>query len=97
MLKADYIRNLDTIADMLMSVHRPIKPSVAQMNAISTACALMRLQNVDEHVIATLGYHLNHPEALIFRDSYTMAALRAAYNALDRKIDYMSMNGQYND
>lgn len=97
MLKTDYERNRATISHMLTVVHQPIKPSTAQMNAISNVCAVMRMQNIDERTITILGYHLNHPEALVFRDRYTMGALRVAYNALTRKIERMERLGQTDD
>lgn len=94
MLKADYERNRNTIDHMITSVYQPVKPSVAQLNAMSNACALMKIQNVDERVINTMAYHIEHPEALVFRDKYTMAALRIARLVIDRKIERMERLGQ---
>ena len=84
--KADYKRNLESIRYLIEKVFKPTKLSTAQHNAITNACTLMQMQHADERLIAVLGYHVGKPEATIFRDAYTMQALRAAERALTRKI-----------
>lgn len=89
MEKADYVRNLESINYLIEKVYKPTKLSVAQRNAISNACALMQMQNVEERLIAVLGYHVEKPDANLFRDAYTMQALRAAERALVLKISQL--------
>lgn len=86
MNKADHMRNLATIEDLLYHTYKPVKPSTAQHNAIAAACAVMATQNVDKRKIEILGYHVEKPEAFIFRDKYTIAALRAGRKALTLAI-----------
>lgn len=87
MEKADFVRNRETIRHLIEKVHMPEKLSVAQHNAISNACALMQKQHADERMIAVLGYHVDKPDAYVFRDANTMQALRAAEKALIREIE----------
>lgn len=87
MEKADFVRNRETIRHLIEKVHTPEKLSVAQHNAISNACALMQKQHADERMIAVLGYHVDKPDAYVFRDANTMQALRAAERALTREIE----------
>ena len=87
MEKADFVRNRETIRHLIEKVHTPEKLSVAQHNAISTACMLMQKQHADERMLAVLGYHVNKPDAYLFRDANTMQALRAAEHALTREIE----------
>lgn len=89
MEKADYVRNLENINFLIEKVFKPTKLSIAQHNAIANACTLMQLQHEDERLIAVLGYHVGKPDASIFRDAYTMQALRAAERALARKIEQL--------
>ena len=48
MEKADFVRNRETIRHLIEKVHMPEKLSVAQHNAISTACMLMQKQHADD-------------------------------------------------
>ena len=36
--------------------------------------------------IAVLAYHVREPQAILFKDRYTMAALKAGVQALERKL-----------
>lgn len=91
MEKADFVRNRETIRHLIEKVHMPEKLSIAQHNAISTACILMQNQHADERVLAVLGYHVGKPDAFVFRDANTMQALRAAEQALTREIERLEM------
>jgi len=94
MNKADFERNRRTIEAMILNVHQPNKLSIAQHNAITNAVMLMTAQKADKHLIAVLSYHIDKPEAILFRDVYTMRALRAAFNALTRKIEALERWGE---
>ncbi len=87
MERDDYKRNLAAIRHLIENVHTPEKLSTAQHNAICNAYALMQKQHADERMIAVLGYHVDKPDAFIFRDAYSMKALRAAEKALTREIE----------
>jgi hypothetical protein len=75
-------------------VHTPEKLSIAQHNAISTACMLMQKQHADERILAILGYHVGRPDAYVFRDANTMQALRAADQALTREIERLEREAE---
>ena len=94
MVKADFVRNRETIRHLIEKVHAPERLSVAQHNAISNACALMQKQHADERLIAVLGYHIEKPDAFIFRDANTMQALRAAEKALTREIERLERGAE---
>lgn len=94
MEKADFVRNRETIRHLIEKVHTPEKLSIAQHNAISTACMLMQKQHADERMLAVLGYHVGRPEAFIFRDANTMQALRAAERALTREIERLEREAE---
>lgn len=94
MEKADFVRNRETIRHLIEKVHTQEKLSIAQHNAISTACMLMQKQHADERLLAVLGYHVDKPEAFIFRDANTMQALRAAEKALTREIERLERKAE---
>ena len=95
MEKADYERNRESLTHLILTAKLPQKPTKAQHNAIANACAVMQAQHADERLLVVLGYHVEKPDAFIFPDIYTMRALRAGINALNKKIERMERDEKY--
>lgn len=85
--KALYWDALATLSDLIDNTPRAIAKEKGHIAAFSTALLAMHSQNASERNINILLYHVENPLANIFRDQYTMAALREAHKCVTRVIE----------
>lgn len=85
--KAMYWDALATLADLINNTPRPVHKTGEHIAAFSIALLAMRGQKASERNIGILLYHVEKPKAHLFRDAYTIAALREAHKCVMRVIE----------
>lgn len=90
--RALYWDALATLADLIDHTPHTVPKTDAHMQAISTALLAMHSQKASERNISILLYHAEHPTAHLFRDQYTIAALRDAHRCVMRVIEQEARN-----
>lgn len=85
--RALYWDALATLSDLIDNTPRAIAKRPEHVAAFSTALLAMHSQKASDRNIAILLYHVEHHPAYIFRDQYTLAALREAYKCVARVIE----------
>lgn len=70
------------------------QPSVHQMAALTHAKNALEKYGGDPRDISVLKYHASNPGAYLYRDKYTMSALRAGMEALVKLSEEVSLDGK---
>ena len=91
--RINYEESMRTIATQLLSNPRKEEvPEKYELASISDAVDALRdwqeecpKLNLHRH-IAVLNYHVREPQAILFKDRYTMAALKAGAQALEHAL-----------
>lgn len=85
--------SIRTIVDgMLGRPYVCVEPTAEDLHSITDAINAMQEWQYESpkldfcRHIAVLNYHILQPRAILFKDRYTMAALRAGVQALEHKL-----------
>lgn len=99
--RINYQESIRTIATCLLAKSRTEKvPTKYDVAAISDAVDALREWQEEcptialHRHIAVLDYHVREPQAILFKDRYTMAALKAGTQALEHAL---GQRGLYED
>ena len=76
-----------TLADLIDSTPHAIRKREEHVSAFTTALLAMHSQKASEQSISILLYHVEKPGAHLFRDKYTISAIREAHKCVSRVIE----------
>lgn len=85
--KAAYWDALAALADLIDNTPHPVPKTKEHLEAFGTALLAMYSQKASRRSIMILLYHVETPGAHIFRDAYTIAALREAHKCVLQVIE----------
>lgn len=78
----------------MIDTPRTIVPDLQQAYALEIATTAMVMHHSKPRDISIIRYHALNPEAIICRDTYTMAAMREAAAALEHMYKEERKNGR---
>ena len=85
--KAVYWEALATLADLIDRTPHPVPKTQEHLAAFGTALLAMYSQKASRRSIMIFLYHVETPDAHLFRDAYTIAALREAHKCVMQVIE----------
>lgn len=85
--KAVYWEAVAALADLIDNTPHAIPKTPEHLAAFGTALLAMYSQKASRRSIMILLYHVETPGAHLFRDAYTIAALREAHKCVMQVIE----------
>lgn len=85
--RAIYWESWTVLDDLINRTPRTTAKTREHVVAFSTALLAMRRYNATDRNIHILLYHVENPPAYLFRDAYTLAALREAQRCVSRVLE----------